>query len=95
MFSHLMSVICWVYPKAYWRGIHRIAVYPLKDECQIYVLLYLSNNCTVYIKNTCFLKHSYMFQCLCTIFRESPIIYILKLQNNEMETFLQVIGTEI
>jgi len=27
-------------------------------------LLCLSNNCTVYINNICFLKHSYMFRCI-------------------------------
>ena len=39
------------------------------------ISLYLSNNCTAYINNICFLKHCYIFRCLYIILRKSLIIY--------------------
>jgi hypothetical protein len=37
------------------------------------ILLYLSNKCTIYINNICFLMHCYMFRYLYIILRESLI----------------------
>ena len=37
--------------------------------------LYLSNKCTIYINNNCFLNHCYMFRCLHIILRQSLIMY--------------------
>jgi hypothetical protein len=34
------------------------------------ILLYLSNKCTVFINNVCFLKHCYIFWCLYFILRQ-------------------------
>ena len=39
------------------------------------ILLYLSNRCTIYINNICFLKHSYIFWCLYIVLGEYLNLY--------------------